>query len=156
MGSVIGEVWRDNAKWGSEGSCWTVSSGGFARRRGEKGDSTYRGMWGQEKCGCVLGVWLALPIVTLQRKRSWRLRRKKKDNCGSENFEKWMDSTPKWNCVFIKTETLCPFWSVSNMEKEESMCIGVSQVMDLVVKRDNSPQIASVFSELGMREEERV
>ena len=42
------------------------------------------------------------------------------------------------------------------MEKEESMCIGVSQVMDLVVKRDKSPQIASVFSELGMREEERV
>ena len=42
------------------------------------------------------------------------------------------------------------------MEKEESICIGVSQVMDLVVKRDNSPQIVSVLSELGMREEERV
>lgn len=41
------------------------------------------------------------------------------------------------------------------MEKE-SICIGVSQVMDLVVKRENSPQIASVLSELGMTEEERV
>ena len=37
------------------------------------------------------------------------------------------------------------------MEKE-SICIGVSQVMDLVVKRENSPQIASVLSELGMTE----
>lgn len=42
------------------------------------------------------------------------------------------------------------------MEKEESIFIGVSQVMDLVVKRDNTPQIVSVLSELGMREEERV
>lgn len=58
-------------------------------------------------------------------------------------------------CFYRNRDTLS-ILSVSNMEKEESICIGVSQVMDLVVKRENSPQIASVFSELGMREEERV
>lgn len=33
-----------------------------------------------------------------------------------------------------------------NTGKEESICIGVGQVVDLVVERDNSHQIAAVFS----------
>lgn len=85
------------------------------------------------------------PMRILQRKRNQRLERKKKDNCGSEMFEKRGDG------IDAQVEGLCSdrsrgALSVLTAGKEEGLWTGVGQVDLVVGTRGVSHQIACIFS----------